>query len=207
MKRRRRSRRFAAVGRGLAAGLPALSPNARRPGAPRVRGTRPFPADLRRFTEGPGIKSKQQSNKSFCGRDCRALLFPGSPPGRGEQVEEKPEGSRAGCARVRRLYMDVLPTNPGACSRSQRAGMPADRVLEGALSLVTFFGQAKKVTRPPGWRTKPHTDVGRFSRGTPRQKTKSKWIPAFAGMTAKSAASPRHVSRRDMLSRRLHIMR
>jgi hypothetical protein len=33
--------------------------------------------------------------------------------------------------------------------------MPADRDLEGALSLVTFFGQAKKVTRPPG-RRKTH---------------------------------------------------
>ena len=67
--------------------------------------------------------------------------------------------------------------------------MPADRVLEGALSLVTFFGQAKKVTRPPGRRTKPHTDVNRFSRSAPRTKAKSKWIPAFAGMTAKGTTA------------------
>ena len=79
--------------------------------------------------------------------------------------------SPAGCRRVCGLYMDVLPTNPGACSRSARAWMPAHRVLEGALSLVTFFGQAKKVTRPPGRRTKKHTDVRRLSRSAPRQTT------------------------------------
>ena len=55
--RRRQSRRFATVGRGLAAGHPALSPNAGRPGPHRVRCTRPCPSDLRRFTEGPVRRS------------------------------------------------------------------------------------------------------------------------------------------------------
>ena len=35
-------------------------------------------------------------------------------------------------------------------------------------------GQAKKVTRPPGWRTKKHTDVSRFSRKRPTSKNKVK---------------------------------
>jgi hypothetical protein len=64
--------------------------------------------------------------------------------------------------------------------------MPVDRDLEGALSLVTFFGQAKKVTRPPGWRAKPNRDertVVASARHAKNEKTKSKWIPAFAGMT------------------------
>jgi hypothetical protein len=58
--------------------------------------------------------------------------------------------------------------------------MPAHRDLEGALSLVTFFGQAKKVTWPPGWRTKKHRDVSRFSRKRPRQhKEKIKMDSGF----------------------------
>src|SRR5690242_14539424 len=62
---------------GFGGRAPALSPKAGRPGPPRVRGTRPCPADLRRFTEGPRIKSEERRSQSFCGRDCRALLFPG----------------------------------------------------------------------------------------------------------------------------------
>ena len=62
---------------GFGGRAPALSPKAGRPGPPRVRGTRPDPADLRRFTEGPRIKSEERRSQSFCGRDCRALLFPG----------------------------------------------------------------------------------------------------------------------------------
>ena len=96
------------------------------------------------------LKPLLQKRKRHLRQGLPRSALPGSPPGRGEQVEEKPEGSPAGCRRVCGLYRDVLSANPGACSRSSRAWMPANRVLEGAFSLVTFFGQAKKVTRPPG---------------------------------------------------------
>jgi hypothetical protein len=64
--------------------------------------------------------------------------------------------------------------------------MPDDRDLEGAFSLVTFFGQAKKVTRPPGMAGEAQqgrTCGYRDSAAGESEKTKSKWIPAFAGMT------------------------
>src|SRR5215467_14179170 len=50
-----------------------------------------------------------------------------------------------------------------------------------------FFGyfllhKQKKVTRPPGWRTKQHKDVI-AKRPNPKRRAKANWIPAFAGMT------------------------
>jgi hypothetical protein len=46
--------------------------------------------------------------------------------------------------------------------------MPTNRDLEGAFSWVTFFGQAKKVTRPPGM-------AGEAQQGrTPDQREASK---------------------------------
>jgi hypothetical protein len=163
VSRRRRSRRFAAVGWGLAAGHPALSPNARHPWrAPRAvhAAVSSRPSPLHRGAQRAKSRTSLRSFLKLLRQGLPRFAFPGSPPGRGEQVEEKPEGSRAGCARVCRQHRDVLSANPGACSRSRRAGMPVDRVLEGALSLVTFFGQAKKVTRPPGRRAKPNRDEG-----------------------------------------------
>ena len=179
--RRPRSGRFAAVGRVWRQGSCPVAKCGPSWPAPRA-GHAAFSSDLRRFTEGPESEEPGQtslrSSLKLLRQGLPRFALPRVPPGRGEQVEEKPEGSRAGCARVCRQYRDVLPANPGACSRSRRAWMPDDRDLEGALSLVTFFGQAKKVTRPPGRRTKPHTDVTRFSRNAPRQKEKPKWIPA-----------------------------
>ena len=54
----------------------------------------------------------------------------------------------------------------------------APALHRGCISLVTFFVQAKKVTRPPGRLTKPNSDERSAS-----AKRKSKWIPASAGMT------------------------
>ena len=63
--------------------------------------------------------------------------------------------------------------------------MPGDRGREGALLFGYFLlGKQEKVTARQGWRAKPHTDVSRLSRSANNQK-KSKWIPAFAGMTKK----------------------
>jgi len=56
------------------------------------------------------------------------------PLWRGERVEEKPEGARAGCARGRCAHMDVRSAPPGTRSRSRRAGCP-----ETALLGVCFF--------------------------------------------------------------------
>ena len=58
--RRPRSGRFAAVGWGLAAGLLPCRQMRAIHGAPRVRCTRLFPADLRRFTEGPESEEQEQ---------------------------------------------------------------------------------------------------------------------------------------------------
>jgi len=67
----------------------------------------------------------------FCGR-----MPPNwGPLWRGERAEEKPEGARAGCARVRCMHMDVHSANPAARSRTWRAGCP-----EGAPPGVCFFG-------------------------------------------------------------------
>ena len=55
--------------------------------------------------------------------------------------------------------------------------MPANRVLEGALSWVTFFGQAKKVTRPPGMAGE--TTHGREAVFAPTPKDKNKMDSGF----------------------------
>jgi hypothetical protein len=80
--------------------------------------------------------------------------------------------------------------------------MPDDRVLEGAFSWVTFFGQAKKVTRPPGMAgeaqqgrtfgqreaSKAKSPDSRF-RGNDEKERRARWIPAFAGMTVRRSSS------------------
>jgi len=60
----------------------------------------------------------------------------------------------------------VPSANPVAPSRSRRLGA-GDRGTEGALSLVTFSGQAEKVTRSP---------AGERNRNTTREKRKKKEI-------------------------------
>ena len=94
------------------------------------------------------------------------------PLGRGEQAQEKPAWARAGCARVRCLYMDVLSANPGACSRSH-AGMDARRPRpRGCPSLwLLSLGQARESDWPPGMADEAHRDVSRVSRQrqTPNQ--------------------------------------
>ena len=74
-------------------------------------------ADARALSVRPsprhrGTQIKSTSFASAAG--TAALCSSRVPLGRGEQAQEKPEGARAGCARVRCQYTDVLSANPGA---------------------------------------------------------------------------------------------
>ena len=167
--RRPRSGRFATVGRGLAAGLLPCRQMRAIPGAPRVRCTRPCPSDLRRSTEGPnGEEPGQTSLRSSLKASAAgaALFFCSS------RVPSR--SRRAGAGKARRVARRMRASLPSAQGRavgkprgllaqSRGQGCPRDRDLEGALSWVTFFGQAKKVTRPPGRRAKPNRDERRVS--------------------------------------------
>ena len=102
----------------------------------------------------------------FCGRDCRALLFPG--PSRPRRAGAGKVARSAIARRMRASPMSVQgrtvsgPRSLLAKSRGQ--GCPRDRGREGVLFFGDFLlDKQKKVTRPPGWRTKKHTDVSRFS--------------------------------------------
>ena len=66
------------------------------------------------------------------------------PLWRGERVEEKPEGARAGCARGRCAHMDVRSAAPGARSRTRRAGCPESALRGVCFFRLPFFAQAKK---------------------------------------------------------------
>ena len=101
-----------------------------------------------------------------------------------------------------------LPTVHGRTAGKPRSllaestGMDARRPRpRGCISLVTFFVQAKKVTRPPRMAgearqgrmprqcdTRPKAKaLGPRLRGDDEQNERSKWIPAFAGMTSTEA--------------------
>jgi len=136
-----------------------------------------------------------------------ALCSSRAPLGRGEQAEEKSRvaRSRAGCARVRCQYRDVLSADPVACSRSRR-GMdaPATAAARVSFSLVTFFWTSKRkspadrdVRRTTHGReaviaktperhaslalTLPSPASGRGENGIARRLQKQKTRPAFAG--------------------------
>ncbi len=73
-------------------------------------------------------------------------------------------------ARVRREHRDVLPANPGACSRSH-ARRDARVTADARVSFLWLlsFGQAKESNRRPWMADDPHTDVSRFSRQRQKQ--------------------------------------
>src|SRR6185369_17046704 len=95
------------------------------------------------------------------------------PLWRGERVEEKPEGWRAGCAPVRCMHTDVHSANPGARSRTWRAGCPEGALRGVCFFRLPFFAQAKK----------GDSLARRASESFALQRARS-WIPAFAGMTS-----------------------
>jgi hypothetical protein len=117
----------------------------------------------------PG-KRLELPSSGFCGR----MPPKWGPLWRGERAEEKPEGARAGCARVRCAHMDVRSANPAARSRTRRAGCP-----ESAPPGVCFFGYflcTSKESNPL---------ARRASGSIALQDARSTWIPACAGMTSK----------------------
>ena len=108
----------------------------------------------------------------------------------------RPNGAPCGAARGRRkspkggaqdarqfaacTWMCIQRTpQPARGVGGQDARRPRHR---GCVSLVTFFAQAKKVTRSP---------AGRVEALHLRTGTKKYWIPAFAGMTSKSSCERR----------------
>ena len=118
-----------------------------------------------------------------------ALCFSRAPLGRGEQAEEKSRSDR------RQDAGEFAVSTRTCCRRTPqparevcRARMPGKPRPRGCPSLwLLSLGQARESDWPPGMADIPHTDVSRSSRsveGISRKLTaRSKWIPAFAGMT------------------------
>jgi len=108
---------------------------------------------------------------SFCGR-----MPPNrGPMRRGECAEGKSEGGRARCAPVRCMYTDVHSANPGAQSRTRRAGCP-----EGAPPGVCFFAYFLCTSKE----SKPLARRASGSSALRSKKEQRRWIPAWAGMTS-----------------------
>ena len=155
----------------------------------RVRCTRQFLRLLAAAERGPGraergspcrrSRSKTPTTlvvpaKAGTQRLGSSALDPRAPLSRGEGRTEKPRAPHAGRARDRAHsgYAPGMARNPNPAALREPLAQRGAR-LRGCVSLVTFFAQAKKVTRPPGWRTKPHMDVSRLSRSA-RNKSESK---------------------------------
>ena len=100
-------------------------------------------SDVLLFAVGPSVKRRRSDGK---GRVPRTRCGPGRPA----------FGDRAG----------ALPPNPADRSEPAAARPARNR---GCISLVTFFVQAKKVTRPPGRRTKSDRDERPAARSAERQ--------------------------------------
>ena len=121
-------------------GDPSPRPCGHSPDAPAMLGTANG-AVLFTHTSIHGLRWSRLSEKrafallALCSCFCGRRPPKRGPLWRGERAEEQPEGARAGCARVRCMYMDVHSANPGAHLRTRRAGCP-----EGAPPGVCFFG-------------------------------------------------------------------
>src|SRR5678815_2974844 len=90
----------------------------------------PCTASLRSFADIETLRGRKSHERPLLRQDAARM----GPLWRGERVEEKPEGARAGCARGRCAHRDVRSATPGTRSRTWRAGCP-----EGALLGVCFF--------------------------------------------------------------------
>ena len=121
----------------------------------------------------------------FCGRDCRALLYPGpSRPrraGGGKAAKRWP----AGCRPLRREHTDVLPAKPSESLRSL-PGRDARQTAAArvSFSLVTFFWTSKR--KSPADR-----DVRRTTHGREAVIAKTPERHASLALTLPSPASGR----------------
>ena len=126
-----------------------------------------------RFSINPAQRKRARAGASAAG--CRQM----GPLWRGERVEEKPEGSRAGCARVGCEHTDVLSDDPVVPEKRREvrfAGCESDRRVRCLAFLVTFWAMPKS------------NRLARRARRTlctsKKQHRAKSWIPAFAGMTS-----------------------
>ncbi len=172
---------------------PRVARLVRSPFAASQRGPKscPHPSPLPRAGEGT-----RRASTCASAAGTAALRSSRAPLGRGEQAQDQSRQRwPAGCRPVRREHRDVLPANPGACSRSH-ARRDARVTADARVSFLWLlsFGQAKESNRRPWMADDPHTDVSRSSRQRRKPKSKVKmdsglrrnddvWIPAFAGMT------------------------
>ena len=126
------------------------------------------PSALRRFSEGP--KSKERSKASAAGT---AALGSSRVPSRPRRAGGGIVARSAVAGRRPASSTRVHGRTPGE-PRSLLAqfaghGCPANRGREGAFFFGYFLlGKQKKVTRPPGWRSKKHRDVRRHRSGKQR---------------------------------------
>jgi hypothetical protein len=135
---------------GFGGRAPALSPNAGRPGPHRVRGTRPCPADLRRFTEGPRRqKKKNQAEAKALGPRLRGdddgvsvrsvlLLRQGLPR---SALPGSSRSRRAGAGKARRVARRMRASLPSVQGRA--VGKPRSLLAKGA-------GRDARAPRPRG---------------------------------------------------------
>jgi len=114
-------------------------------------------------------------------RAVAAASAAGMPPKRGplwrgERVEGKPEGWRAGCAPVRCQHTDVLSANRRSTLADLEGRMPGRRATGGVfLWLLSLHKQRKWPARPQGeWKLGASSSRGR-----------SRWMLACAGLTNK----------------------
>jgi len=130
-----------------------LIPRSLRCSAPRTapvvhESVHPCTASLRSFAPRQACRKSKKRERLLLRQDAARM----GPLWRGEGVEEKPEGWRARCAPVRCMYMDVHSANPGAPSRTRRAGCP-EGAPPGCVSFGDFsLDKQRKVTRSPGGR-------------------------------------------------------
>jgi len=122
---------------------------------------------------GPG---KSRARQSLPQKLCFTALDPGTLCEAAEVGWKRPRAPHAGRARTARLWRQGRSpaAKPQPTAANRRAAPARNR---GCISLVTFFVQAKKVTRPPGRRTKPNRDERPVS--AQRSNTKSEVDSSF----------------------------
>ena len=187
--RRSRSERFAAGERVWPTGhpWPVVEIGAIPRAARALRGFSVRPSPLLRGTREPaltlalsrererGLGALRREGFRFCGRDCRASLFPGPLSAAASRRRNSPQSGRGRMpASSTRAHGCALgePRSLLAQSRGQDARVTADARVP--FSWLLLFGQAKRSNRRPWMADEPHTDVSRSSR---RRRTTNQHHP------------------------------